>query len=44
MATARGEAEDAVAAIQGALVLARAADDLGVFARVMRRLEKRLLA
>jgi TetR/AcrR family transcriptional repressor of lmrAB and yxaGH operons len=42
-ATARGEAEDAVAAIQGALVLARAADDLGVFARVLRRLERRLL-
>jgi len=42
-AAARAQAEDAVAAIQGALVLARAADDHAVFGRVMRRQELRLL-
>ncbi|QRG07124.1 TetR/AcrR family transcriptional regulator [Xanthobacter dioxanivorans] len=42
--TARGRAEDAVLAIQGALVLARALDDTGVFTRALARLEHRLLA
>ena len=36
-------AEEAVAAIQGALVLARALDDPGVFARMEARLRRRLL-
>lgn len=36
--------EDAVAAIQGALVLARALDDPGAFSRMMERLRRRLLA
>ncbi|TIQ52291.1 TetR/AcrR family transcriptional regulator [Mesorhizobium sp.] len=35
-------AEEAVAAIQGALTLARAADDAGVFARALRRVRVRL--
>ncbi len=39
---ARGAAEDAVALIQGSLVLARAADDAAVFNRILRRLEQRL--
>lgn len=43
-AEARGEAEDAVALIQGALVLARAADETAVFGRILKRLEQRLLA
>jgi len=43
-AEARGAAEDAVALIQGALVLARAAGDAAVFGRILRRLEQRLLA
>lgn len=43
-AAARGRSEDAVAAIQGALVLARAADDRAVFGRILRRLEQRLLS
>lgn len=42
-AEARARAEDAVAAIQGALVLARAAADGAVFGRILRRLEQRLL-
>ena len=36
-------AEDAVAVIQGALVLARATDDPAVFARALARLRARLL-
>lgn len=43
-AQARALAEDAVALIQGALVLARAADETALFGRVLRRLEQRLLA
>jgi AcrR family transcriptional regulator len=43
-AQARGLAEDAVALIQGALVLARAADEAALFGRALRRLEQRLLA
>jgi AcrR family transcriptional regulator len=35
-------AEEAVAAIQGALTLARAADDIGVFSRSLRRVRMRL--
>ncbi|MBZ9849056.1 TetR/AcrR family transcriptional regulator [Mesorhizobium sp. CA14] len=35
-------AEETVAAIQGALTLARAADDAGVFSRMLRRLRMRL--
>ncbi|MDX8528849.1 TetR/AcrR family transcriptional regulator [Mesorhizobium sp. MSK_1335] len=35
-------AEETVAAIQGALTLARAADDIDVFSRALRRLRKRL--
>ncbi|MBZ9813168.1 TetR/AcrR family transcriptional regulator [Mesorhizobium sp. CA7] len=35
-------AEETVAAIQGALTLARAADDAGVFSRTLRRLRMRL--
>ena len=35
-------AEETVAAIQGALTLARAADDLGVFSRALRRTRTRL--
>ena len=42
-AEARARSEDAVAAIQGALVLARAAADGAVFGRILRRLEQRLL-
>ena len=42
-ASARARSEDAVAAIQGALVLARAADGRAVFGRILRRLELRLL-
>ena len=43
-APARALAEDAVAAIQGALVLARAADETALFGRILRRQEQRLLA
>ncbi len=43
-ATAQDQAEDAVAAIQGALVIARALDDTGAFTRAMTRLRQRLLA
>ncbi|MDP1644475.1 MAG: TetR/AcrR family transcriptional regulator [Thiobacillus sp.] len=39
--TARETAEDVVAGIQGALVLARAQDDPGVFTRAMKRLQQR---
>lgn len=42
-AEATADAEDAVAAIQGALVLARALDDPAVFTRMLARLERRLL-
>jgi AcrR family transcriptional regulator len=42
-AEAQALAEEAVAAIQGALVLARAADQRAVFARILQRLEQRLL-
>lgn len=42
-AAASEEAEDAVLAIQGALVLARALDDAAVFTRTLARLERRLL-
>jgi len=42
-AEARATAEDAVALIQGALVLARAAADAAVFSRILGRLEQRLL-
>jgi AcrR family transcriptional regulator len=42
-AAARADAEEAVALIQGALVLARAAADAAVFSRILRRLEQRLL-
>ncbi|MDX8477126.1 TetR/AcrR family transcriptional regulator [Mesorhizobium sp. VK24D] len=35
-------AEETVAAIQGALTLARASDDTGVFSRALRRLRRRL--
>ena len=41
---ARALSEDAVAQIQGALVLARAADEAAMFGRILRRLEQRLLA
>ncbi|MDI4665881.1 TetR/AcrR family transcriptional regulator [Xanthobacter autotrophicus] len=41
--TAGEDAEDAVLAIQGALVLARALDDPAVFTRTLARLERRLL-
>ncbi|MGH7043447.1 MAG: TetR/AcrR family transcriptional regulator [Acetobacteraceae bacterium] len=41
---ARARAEDAIAGIQGALVLARALDDPGLFARGLDRIEARLLA
>jgi TetR/AcrR family transcriptional repressor of lmrAB and yxaGH operons len=41
---ARDRAEEAVAAIQGALVLARALDDPGSFHRAMARIEARLMA
>ena len=40
---ARALAEEAVAAIQGALILARALDDPGVFSRNIVRIETRLL-
>jgi len=40
---AKALAEDAVAAIQGGLVLARALDDTGAFRRTLDRLETRLL-
>ncbi|MFS8036780.1 TetR family transcriptional regulator [Xanthobacter sp. AM11] len=40
---AQEKAEDAVLAIQGALVLARALDDGAVFTRTLARLERRLL-
>jgi AcrR family transcriptional regulator len=43
-AAARTEAFDAVATIQGAIVLARAAEDGRVFAGALARLEARLLA
>ncbi len=43
-AVAQDMAEDAVAAIQGALVIARALDDTGAFTRAMDRLRQRLLA
>lgn len=43
-APARTEAADAIAAIQGAMVLARAADDPRVFAGAVARVEARLLA
>ncbi|WP_026868879.1 TetR/AcrR family transcriptional regulator [Inquilinus limosus] len=42
--TARDRAEDAVAAIQGALVLARALDDPAAFRRSLARIEDRLRA
>ncbi|WP_207480660.1 TetR/AcrR family transcriptional regulator [Arenibaculum pallidiluteum] len=42
-AEAQDMAEEAVAAIQGALVLARATDDAAVFARALSRLRTRLL-
>lgn len=42
-ASAEDLAEEAVAAIQGALVLARALDDPGAFARMSERLRRRLL-
>jgi len=41
---ARDRAEEAVAAIQGALVLARALDDPGSFHRAMARIEARLMS
>lgn len=41
---ARATAEDVVAGIQGALVLARAQDDLCVFTRAMKRLHQRTRA
>jgi AcrR family transcriptional regulator len=41
--TARSLAEDAVASIQGGLVLARAIGDTGAFARSLERLQTRLL-
>lgn len=41
---ARATAEDVVAGIQGALVLARAQDDPGVFRRAVKRLQKRTRA
>lgn len=40
---ARGRAEEAVAAIQGGLVLARAMNDSALFQRVLTRLKRRLL-
>lgn len=43
-AAARTEAVDAIASIQGAMVLARAADDPRVFAGTLARIEARLLA
>ena len=43
-AVARDRAEEAVAAIQGALVLARALDDTDAFRRSLARIEARLLA
>jgi TetR/AcrR family transcriptional repressor of lmrAB and yxaGH operons len=43
-AMARDRAEEAVAAIQGALVLARALDDTDAFQRSLARIEARLLA
>ena len=43
-AAARTEAVDAIASIQGAMVLARAADDPRVFAGALARIEARLLA
>lgn len=43
-AQARARSEDAVLAIQGALVLSRALDDTSVFTRALARLEERLLA
>ena len=43
-AAARDRAEDAVAAIQGALVLARALDDPAAFRRSLARIEARLMA
>lgn len=42
-AEARALAEETLAAIQGALILARALDDPGVFSRTMARIEARLL-
>jgi hypothetical protein len=41
---AKRRAEDALVAIQGALIVARAEDDTGVFRRAMADLETRLLA
>ena len=41
--TARETAEDVVAGIQGALVLARSQDDPKLFARALKRLQKRTL-
>lgn len=41
---ARATAEDVVAGIQGALVLARAQDDPGLFRRAIKRLQKRTRA
>lgn len=43
-AAARTEATDALAAIEGAMALARAADDPRIFAGALARLEARLLA
>jgi AcrR family transcriptional regulator len=40
---ARGRAEEAVAAIQGGLVLARAMNDSALFQRILTRLKRRLL-
>ncbi len=42
--SAQDRAEDAVAAIQGALVIARALDDTGAFTRSLARVQARLLA
>ena len=41
---ARESAEDVVAGIQGALVLARSQDNPGIFTRSLKRLQYRLLA
>ena len=38
---ARGRAEEIVAGVQGAIVLARALDDQAAFARVLERLRRR---
>ncbi len=42
--SASGLAEDAILSIQGALVLARALDDVSVFDRALTRIENRLLS